>query len=73
LRELALAEYQRVCFEGFEGTVTGFGIPRTGAGDTLKIVSPREPEREGKYLIESVTVRYGNAYYERVNRLSYKV
>lgn len=73
LRELALAEYQRVCFEGFEGTVTGFGVPRTAAGDTLKIVSPREPEREGKYLIESVTVRYGNAYYERVNRLSYKV
>lgn len=73
LRELALAEYNRVCFDGFEGSVTGFGLPRTNAGDTLKIISPREPQRNGKYLIEGVTVRYGNAYYERINQLSYKV
>lgn len=73
LRELALAEYKRVCFDGFEGSVTGFGIPLTNAGDTLKIVSKREPEREGQYLIESVTVRYGNAFYERINRLSYRI
>lgn len=73
LRELALAEYNRVSFDGFEGTVTGFGIPLTNAGDTLEIVSEREKEQEGRYLIESVTVRYGNAYYERINRLSYKI
>lgn len=73
LRELALAEYKRVCFDGFEGSVTGYGLPLTNAGDTLKIISPREREREGKYLIESVTVRYGNAYYERINQLSYQV
>lgn len=73
LRELALAEYNRVCYDGFEGSVTGFGLPLTGAGDTLKIISPREPSRDGRYLIEGVTVRYGNAYYERINQLSYKV
>lgn len=73
LRELALAEYRRVSFDGFEGTVTGFGLPRTNAGDTLKLVSAREPERNGKYLVESVTVRYGNAFLERINRLGYKV
>lgn len=73
LRELALAEYNRVCFDGFEGSVTGFGVPRTNAGDTVKLISAKEPERNGKYLVESVTVRYGNAYYERINKLSYKV
>lgn len=73
LRELALAEYNRVCFDGFEGSVTGFGLPMTNAGETIQIISPREPERNGKYMIEGVTVRYGNAYYERINRLSYKV
>ena len=73
LRELALAEYKRVSFDGFDGTVTGFGLPRTNAGDTLKLVSEREPERNGMYLVESVTVRYGNAYFERINRLGYKV
>jgi len=73
LRELALAEYKRLCFDGFEGSVTGYGLPLTNAGDTLKIISPREPERNGKYLIEGVTVRYGNAYYERINQLSYRI
>lgn len=72
LKELALAEYQRMCFDGFEGAVTGFGLPRTNAGDTLKLISEKEPERNGRYLIESVTVRYGNAYFERINRLAYK-
>lgn len=73
LRELALAEFKRISYDGFEGTVTGFGLPRTNAGDTLKLVSAREPERNGMYLVENVTVRYGNAYFERVNRLGYIV
>lgn len=72
LRELALAEYRRVCYDGWEGTVTGYGLPRTQAGDRVRLVSKREPERNGTYMIEEVTVRYGNAYFERVNRLSYK-
>ena len=53
--------------------MTGFGLPRTNAGDTLKLISAREPERNGKYLVESVTVRYGNAFFERINKLGYKV
>lgn len=73
LRELALAEYGRLCFDGFEGSITGFGLPQTNAGDSLRIISAREPKMEGKYLIESVTVRYGNAYYERINQLSYRI
>lgn len=73
LRELALAEHRRICFDGFEGGVTGFGVTRTNAGDTLQLISAKEPERDGKYLIEGVTVRYGNAYYERINKLSYKM
>lgn len=73
LRELALAEYKRLRFDGFEGSVTGFGVPRIHAGDTVKLISDREPERNGVYMVESVTVRYGNAYYERINKLSYKI
>lgn len=73
LREWALKELDRLVFNGFEGSVTGFGYPRVRAGDTLNIISPREPEQDGSYLVESVNVRYGNAYYERVCELSYKV
>ena len=73
LRELALAEYNRICYDGFDGSITGFGLPRTRAGDTLRVINRREPGLEGDYFIDSVTVRYGNAYYERINRLSYKL
>lgn len=73
LRELALKRLDGLVFNGFEGTVTGIGYPRVMAGDTLKLVSPKEPEQNGNYLVESVTIRYGNAYYERVCSLSYKI
>jgi hypothetical protein len=73
LRELALKRLDALVFDGFEGTATGFGYPRVTAGDTLRLVSPKEPEQNGSYLVESVTLRYGNAYYERVCNLSYKV
>ncbi len=74
LRELALKELDRLVFDGFEGTISGFGYPRTKAGDTLKIIDKKEPERNGMYLIEAVTIRYGfDNIYERINKLSYKV
>jgi len=73
LRELALKELDRLVFNGFEGNITGFGYPRVMAGDTIDIISPKEPEQDGSYLAETVTVRYGNAYYERICDLSYKI
>jgi hypothetical protein len=73
LRELAQKEYEHLVFDGFDGSISGFGYPRVQAGDTLKIVDKREPERNGSYLVESVDIRYGNAYYERVCKLSYKI
>lgn len=73
LRELALKELDRLVFNGFEGNITGFGYPRVMAGDTLELVSPNEPEQNGNYLVESVTKKYTNAYYERICDLSYKI
>ncbi|MDR0829643.1 MAG: hypothetical protein LBN95_05990 [Prevotellaceae bacterium] len=72
LRELALKQLDALVFDGFEGTISGFGYPRVQAGDTLKIVNEKEPERNGSYLVEGVTIKYGNAYYERECKLSYK-
>jgi len=73
LQELAQKELDRLVFDGFTGTITGFGYPRVCAGDTLKIIDAKEPERDGSYLVEEACINYGNAYYERVCRLSYKV
>jgi len=73
LKKLAKAEYSKLVYDGFTGSITGFGQPLTKAGDTLKIIDKLEQDREGKYLIESVKIRWGNAYFERINTLSYRI
>ncbi len=74
LRKRANEELKRVAYNGYTGNITGFGVPQTQAGDTLKLVDAENPEREGSYLIESVTINYAiSKGFERVNKLSYKI
>ncbi|TCN63679.1 hypothetical protein [Acetobacteroides hydrogenigenes] len=74
LKTFAENWYKKLCFDGYQGSITGFGTPRTKAGDTLKIVDKEEPDREGNYLIESVTITYDlTVGFERENKLSFKV
>lgn len=74
LRTFAENWYKHICFDGYQGSITGFGTPRTKAGDTLKIVDKVEPDREGNNLIESVTITYDLTIgFERENKLSFKV
>lgn len=73
-KQQAQAELERLSYDGYSGKITGFGIPRTAAGDALKIIDPDNPEREGIYLIKSVTVSYTlGGGYRRTNELSYKI
>lgn len=66
--------YKSLCFDGYTGSITGFGTPRTKAGDTLVIKDKEEPDRAGSYLVEAVTINYDLAQgFERENKLSYKV
>ena len=74
LRAFAENWYKKLCFDGYQGSITGFGAPQTKAGDTLKIVDREEPDRQGNYLIESVTITYDlTVGFERENKLSFKV
>jgi len=74
LKERAEQEYKRLVFDGFSGTITGFGNPRTNPGDTLEIINPKEPDQNGEYLIDDVTIIYDlNLGYERKNTPSYKL
>lgn len=73
-RRMAQAEIDRISFDGYTGKITGFGLPRTKAGDAVRLVDPDNPEREGTYLIKSVTVTYDiGKGYRRENELSYKI
>lgn len=68
--------YHSSVFDGYEGTIEGFGFPRTKAGDTIKLSDPNYPDkhRNGLYLLESVTILL-NAQdgFKRKNKLSLKL
>lgn len=72
LKEKARAIMAKLVYDGYTGTITGFGRPLTRAGDALRIKDKNEPEREGRYLIEKVDILYNESEgYKRVNTLSY--
>jgi hypothetical protein len=74
LKEKARGVMSKLVYDGYTGTITGFGMPRTRAGDALQIRDKWEPEREGRYLIEKVDIIYNESDgYKRVNTLSYKI
>lgn len=69
----AKAWYKTLAYDGYTGSITGFGSPRTTPGDTLKITDPDE-SITGSYLIESVRITYDlRQGYERENKISFKV
>jgi hypothetical protein len=74
LRQFATSIYNKRTYDGYTGTITGFGLPRTHAGDSLRIQDDQEPERAGKYLIEKVAINYDSSNgFSRQNTLSYKL
>lgn len=74
LRQRALAVMAKTVYDGYTGSISGFGTPRTHAGDALIIKDQFEPEREGKYMIEKVDITYNESSgYSRQNTLSFKL
>ncbi|MBQ3658000.1 MAG: hypothetical protein II956_14360 [Bacteroidales bacterium] len=73
LKKRVETELKNKSFDGYEGTVTGFGTPQTKAGDTLKIVDTENPEREGEYLIKRVKLKFNGSGFRRENELSYRI
>jgi hypothetical protein len=74
LRAIATGIYNNRCYDGYSGTITGFGLPRTHAGDALVIEDKVELDRNGKYLIEKVEITYNESSgFTRKNTLSYRI
>lgn len=76
LKKWAEDYYKNLVFAGYEGTLDGWCIPRTQAGDTLELTDPEysDGHRNGKFLIESVTIK-ANATdgIKRENKISMKL
>lgn len=60
-------------YDGFTGSVSGFGAPRTHAGDSLEYQDDYRPEHNGVYLIEQVTIEYSGSGFSRENHVAYKI
>jgi hypothetical protein len=77
LKQRAESAMKKVVFDGYTGSITGFGSPRTHAGDALTVIDKLEPDRryrDGKYLIEKVDIAYNESSgFSRQNTLSYKI
>jgi len=74
LKEAAKGVMAKAVYDGYTGSITGFGTPRTHAGDALKLIDKLEPERAGTYLIEKVDITYNESEgFQRKNTLSYKI
>ena len=71
LEKLAEKNYKSLNFDGYQGTLPCWGIPRTITGDAVDITDPKYSERNGKYLIEGVTLKFNNSDgFLRENKLS---
>ena len=66
-------ELKKSNYDGYEGTITGFGSPQTTPGDTLALIDSETPERNGEYLIKRVKVRFNASGFRRENELSFKI
>jgi len=70
---IAQKMFSSLNFDGYKGTITGYGIPRTKAGDSLNVIDFDYAYQNGKYLIEKVVTKYDNNGISRENTLSYKI
>ena len=72
-KSIGQARYKKAVYDGFDGTVTSYGLPLVNAGDTVEFVSKKFPERNGSYLAEKVTKRYTENGWEREIKIGFKL
>lgn len=73
LRTLATKELAKLRFDGYTGTIKGIGFPRTKAGDSLELKNMPDSDGNGRYLIESVVIKWSKSGFSRENKLSYRI
>ena len=76
LKDFTEKTYNSSVFDGYEGTLEGFGYPRTQAGDTVALTDPNYPDkhRDGLYLLESVTIVLNSQEgFKRKSKISMKL
>jgi hypothetical protein len=71
--KLAKSRLKQYTYNGYTGSITGFGIPRVNAGDSIEITDQESWDRTGTYLVEKVGISYSDSGFERESTISFKV
>lgn len=72
LEKRAKEEWQNLKKDGYEGTVTGFGIPVTRVGYKLRIMDQVYEKRDDYFFIDKVETRFDNNGVSRINTIGYR-
>lgn len=72
LVKLAQLDLKKYKVDGFDGSVTTFGIPVVQHGDKVALTSELYPDRNGTYYVEEVRVAFGENGYRRQLKLGEK-
>lgn len=59
LKKFAQAELDRVKYDGYRGSFVSFGIPYIQHGDIAQLIDNEFPDREGRFIVDSVTTQFG--------------
>lgn len=74
LKRLAEKNFKSLSFDGYQGMLPCWGEPKTKAGDAVAVKDPKYNERNGRYLIEGVTIKFnGSEGFMRENQLGLKL
>ena len=58
---------------GISGTLTIFGDLQIKPSDIVGLIDPRQPQKNGYYLVESVNITFGTNGYRKELKIPYKV
>lgn len=58
---------------GISGTLTIFGDLEIKPSDIIGLIDPRQPQKNGYYLVESVNITFGTNGYRKELKIPYKV
>lgn len=73
IQRLAESELNRLQFDGYKGSIIGFGKPLARHNDIAVVMSPEYPERDGAYMIDEVKTTFGIGGFRRQLSLGVKV
>jgi hypothetical protein len=73
LKKVAESRLKEMKYDGYEGSITGFLIPFADRSMTAHIKDERYPEREGRYFVPKIIIRFGTGGARRIVTLGRKL